>query len=86
MFAEWVTTGVGWGIKIASMTFTLLVVAGLIIGFCSLLALILKGVDDDGKTEEWDRPDRSRRTEAVVRMDGVRRNGAPRTGTRIPRT
>lgn len=72
MFAEWVTTGVGWGIKIASMMFTLMVVAGLIIGFCSLLALLLKGVDDDGETEEYDKSDRSRRTEAVVRM-GVKK-------------
>lgn len=81
MFAEWVTTGVSWGIMIASMLFTLLMIAVIVVGFFSLGAMFLKGGDDNGKTENWqdDKPDRSRRTKTSVRVDGVRRSNVPRT-------
>lgn len=67
MFAEWVTTGVSWGIMIASMLFTLVMIAVLVVGFFSLGAMFLKGGDDNGKTndgwqEDKDRPSRKRRT------------------------
>lgn len=73
MFAEWVTTGVSWGIMIASMLFTLLMIALLVVGFFSLGAWFLKGGDDNGTKEDWqDRPDRSRRTKTSVRV-GVKK-------------
>lgn len=87
MFAEWVTIGVSWGIKVASMFFTLLMIIGLVIGLFSLGAMFLKGGDDNGtpkdRQDDKRRPDRSGRTKTSVRVDGIRRNDISRTGTRI---
>lgn len=52
MFAEWVTTGVGWGVMIASAAFTLFVVAGVVVGFMSILAWWLKGGRVDAQDEK----------------------------------
>ena len=52
MFAEWVTTGVGWGIMIASAAFTIFVIAGFIIGLLSMLAYFLRGDQGEEKDTE----------------------------------
>lgn len=54
MFAEWVTTGVSWGIMIASAAFTLFVIAGTVLGFLSIGARWLKGGHDEKEDKEHD--------------------------------
>lgn len=54
MFADWVTRGVGVGIEICAAAFTVIVVAGLILGLLGLGAKILKEVDDEN--ERFNRP------------------------------
>lgn len=55
MFAEWVTTGVSWGIMLASAAFTIFAIAGFLIGLLSMLAYFLKGDSDEEKDKkDWD--------------------------------
>lgn len=51
MFAEWVTTGVSWGIMIASAAVTLFAVMGFVIGIMSIIAFFIKGGQDEDKKD-----------------------------------
>lgn len=52
MFAEWVTTGVSWGVMIASAASTLLAIVGLVVGFMSILAWWLKGGKENAQEDK----------------------------------
>ena len=47
MFVNWITTGVGWGIMIASAAFTIFVIAMTVLGFLSIGARWLRGGRDE---------------------------------------
>ena len=47
MFAEWVTTGVSWGVMVASAAVTLFAFLGFVVGLLSIGAWFLKGGHDD---------------------------------------
>lgn len=49
MFAEWVTEGVSWGIKLFSAAFTLFAILGFFFGVMAIIARLLKGLDDEPK-------------------------------------
>lgn len=49
MFAEWVTHGVRIGVEIFTATFTVAVIAGLVLGLLGLGAKILKEADNENE-------------------------------------
>lgn len=54
MFAEWVTQGVGIGIRIFAAAFTLIVILGVFLGFMGIGAWLVKELSDE--TEKHDKP------------------------------